>query len=120
MTTTRSLRRLALGGLLVAAALAVPAAAFAGDATVSPVPVHPGGTVDIVAQCSVKATSASISATTLGGASDVPMHPADQQPGDWIISLIIPPDAAPGSYDLGGTCSEGEGFTAVVVVSTSV
>ncbi|MBB5874040.1 hypothetical protein F4553_007474 [Allocatelliglobosispora scoriae] len=119
MTTTRSLRRLALGGLLVTAALAIPTAANAGDATVSPVPIHPGGTVDIVAQCSVKATSASVSATTLGGASNVPMTASSQQPGDWVVSLIIPGDAAPGSYDLGGTCSDGDGFTAVVVVSTS-
>jgi hypothetical protein len=110
--------RLFIGGLAATAALTVPAAAYAGEAAVSPVPVGPGGTIEVVAQCSVKATSASISAAMLGGASSVPMTSSSQNPGDWIVRLKVPADVDPGTYELGGTCSEGDGFTATVVIAT--
>jgi len=100
--------------------LGVGAAAYAQDAQVAPNPVLAGAQVEVIAQCPTAATSASISATTLDGASSIPMLASTKTPGDWTVTLTIPAETLPGTYALGGTCGDGTGFTASVIVATSV
>lgn len=120
MLSTRFRARAALSiAALGTAAVLWAAPAYAGGAQVSPTPVKAGDEVDIVAQCSTDSTSASISAATLGGASNVPMLASTKNPGEWTVTLTVPMDTLPGTYDLGGTCQTGSGFTATVVVSTT-
>jgi hypothetical protein len=95
-------------------------AAYAGDAQVAPNPVLAGAQVEVIAQCPAIATSASISAATLGGASSVPLLSSAQNSGDWTVTLTIPAETLPGTYALGGMCSDGTVFTATVVVATTV
>jgi len=94
-------------------------ASYAQDAQVAPNPVLPGAQVEVVATCPALAKSASISATTLAGASNIPMLASVQNPGEWSATLTIPAETQPGTYALGGTCGDGTGFTASVVVATT-
>ncbi|MEV6964744.1 hypothetical protein AB0M47_06465 [Hamadaea sp. NPDC051192] len=93
-------------------------AGSAAEAQVDPNPVRPGAQVDVVATCPAAATSASISATTLDGASNMPMLASAKNPREWSVTLTIPAETQPGTYALGGTCGDGTGFTASVVVAT--
>lgn len=112
----------ALLGRLVAAALlgtmahvlAAPVAASATDADVSPTPVRPGSRITVTATCSDKVSAATISAATLGGASNIAM--TKQAQGRFTVVLTVPEGTHAGTYDLGGTCGDGKGFTAKVVV----
>lgn len=104
---------------LGASLLFLAAPAYAADAQVAPTPVTAGGQVEIVAQCPAGAGSASISAAVLGGASSVPMLASSQNTADWSVTLTVPVETLPGTYALGGTCGDGTGFTATVVVATS-
>lgn len=93
-------------------------ASSAAEAQVDPNPVRPGAQVDVVVTCPAAATSASISATTLDGASNMPMLASTKNPREWSVTLTIPAETQPGTYALGGTCGDGTGFTASVVVAT--
>ncbi|NUO55817.1 MAG: hypothetical protein HOV71_29275 [Hamadaea sp.] len=115
--------RLVAGALLglvltVALFLALPSTAWAEDAQVDPNPVRPGAQVDVVATCPAGVGSASISATTLDGASNMPMLASAKNPREWSVTLTIPAETQPGTYALGGTCGDGTGFTATVTVAT--
>jgi hypothetical protein len=94
--------------------------ALASDAQVAPNPVRPGAQVEVIATCPAAAKSASISAATLDGASSIPMLASVKNPGEWSATLTIPAETRPGTYALGGTCGDGTGFTATLVVATTV
>jgi hypothetical protein len=102
-----------------AVALAAPGIALADDVTVSPGTVRPGGSFRVTANCGSNSDSASVSATTIGGASNVQMASSSSVPGEWFVDLTMPAGTLPGSYDLGGTCGNGTGFNARVVVVTT-
>ncbi|NUT32145.1 MAG: hypothetical protein HOV79_03620, partial [Hamadaea sp.] len=104
---------------LSAALFLLAAPAYAADTQVAPTPVTAGGQIEIVAQCPTGAGSASISAAVLGGASSVPMLASSQNTTDWSVTLTVPVETLPGTYALGGTCGDGTGFTATVVVASS-
>jgi hypothetical protein len=108
--------------LLGAALLLSPQAAAAeapGDAQVSPDPVLAGQQIEVVATCAAGVASATISAAALGGASDIPMLKSHASATEFMVTVTIPAEALPGTYDLGGTCGNGEGFMAHVVVATA-
>jgi hypothetical protein len=89
-----------------------------GDAQVSPNPVRAGEQTEVVATCAAGVASATISAAALGGASDIPMLKSPASTGEWIVTLTIPAETRPGSYDLTGTCGDGNGFVGHLVVAT--
>lgn len=111
-----------LSSLLLGTALLLgPQAAAAGapgDALVSPDPVLAGQQIEVVATCAAGVASATISAATLGGASDIPMLKSHASDKEFVVTLTIPAETLPGRYDLGGTCGNGEGFVAHVMVAT--
>jgi hypothetical protein len=107
--------------LLGAALLLNPQAAAAGapgDAQVSPNPVLAGQQIEVVAACAAGVASATISAAALGGASDIPMLKSHASATEFVVTLTIPKETLPGTYDLGGACGNGEGFIGHVVVAT--
>ncbi len=90
------------------------------SAPVHPNPVLPGRQIEVVATCAAGIASATISAAALDGASDIPMLKSAASPTDWVVTLTIPAEARPGIYDLAGKCGNGNGFTARVVVATTI
>lgn len=108
--------------LLVAAAVAgavwaFPSAAWA-DAQVTATPAAPGGTTTITVGCGSGATSASVSGTSWGGPSEIPLNTdTPGGPGAFIGSFTVPATTEPGSYELSATCSDGEGGTGTLVVT---
>jgi len=111
-----------LSSLLLGTALLLGpqyAAAAPGDAQVSPDPVFAGQQIEVVATCAAGVASATISAAALGGATDIPMLKSTATATEWLATLTIPAETVPGTYDLGGTCGNGEGFMARVVVATT-
>jgi hypothetical protein len=104
-----------LSSLLLGAAFLLGAP---GDAQVSPNPVRAGEQIEVVATCTAGVTSATVSAASLGGASGVPMLESHATSTEWVVTLTIPAETQPGTYDLGGTCGDGTGFTARTVVGT--
>lgn len=104
-----------LSSLLIGAVLLLGAP---GDAQVSPNPVQAGEQIEVVATCAAGVTSATISAATLGGASGIPMLESHANSTEWVVTLTIPAETQPGTYDLGGTCGDGTGFMARTVVGT--
>jgi hypothetical protein len=86
---------------------------------VSPSPVQAGEQIEVVARCAGGSTSASVSATTLGGSSNVPMLESYANPSEWMATLTIPAETRPGTYNVGGTCGNGGDFRATVVVATT-
>lgn len=108
------LSSLLLGAALLPAFLGAP-----GDAQVSPNPVLAGQQIEVVATCAAGVASATISAASLGGASDIPMLKSTASSTEWVVTLTIPAETVPGTYDLGGTCGDGTGFMTQIIVATT-
>jgi LPXTG-motif cell wall-anchored protein len=112
--------RRALAAVAVGVAVwALPTAAWA-EAQVTATSAAPGETTTISVGCGSDATSASVSGTSWGGPSELPLN-ADSTggPGAFIGSFTVPADTAPGSYDLSATCSDGEAGLGTLVVTPS-
>ena len=115
---TRGLVRAAAGfGVAFVAVLALPGAAFA-DATVTATTTTPGGRTTITIACGADATSASISGTSFGGPSEIPLEKfTSGGPGAFRGTVTVPASTLPGNYELSATCNTGEGGTGTLVVS---
>jgi len=111
------LRLLLAAGAGTAAALLIPAAAFA-DAQVTATSAAPGEMTTITVGCGADATSASISGTSFGGPSEIPLQTDTAGgPGAFSGTVTIPAATSPGTYTLSATCSTGEGGTGSLVVT---
>jgi hypothetical protein len=115
----RNARRALTAVAVGLAVWALPTAAWA-DAQVMATSAAPGGTTTVSVGCGSGATSASVSGTSWGGPSELPLT-ADETggPGAFIGSFDVPADTAPGTYDLSATCSDGEAGTGSLVVTPS-
>ncbi|NUT32609.1 MAG: hypothetical protein HOV79_05985 [Hamadaea sp.] len=109
------------GGLLIPAPAvrATPAVhAAQAQVTANPSTVLAGEPLTVTAGCGVDATGATLSGTSFGGPSQIPMQ-ADTKsgPGAYAVDVTIPATTAPGTYQLSVTCSTGEGGTGKLVVA---
>jgi hypothetical protein len=111
--------RLAMAVAAIVALLSVPVPASAvATVTVAPTAVVPGGRFTIVAGCGAGATWASVSATTFGGPSRIPLDRyAGGGPGAYSSVLTVPAETLPGSYLLDVTCGDGSTGAGALVVS---
>jgi hypothetical protein len=105
-------------GLGLATALLLAPGAALADATVSATTTPPGGPTTIAVGCGADATSASVSGTSWGGPSQIPLetYPAGG-PGAFRSTVSVPASVTPGSYEVSATCSDGEGGIGTLVVS---
>lgn len=128
MRTARLLLAAALaltGGLLftapaVGASPASREAARKAEAqvTANPSTVLAGERTTVTAGCGVDATGATLSGTSFGGPSEIPMQAATNSgPGAYAVDVTIPATTQPGTYQLSVTCSTGEGGTGKLVVA---
>jgi hypothetical protein len=101
---------------LTAALVAAPGIAWA-DATVYATAAMPGGSAVIEVGCGADATGASVSGTSFGGPSEIPLE-ADTMggPGAFRTTVTIPRDTLPGTYELSATCDTGESGLGELVV----
>jgi hypothetical protein len=106
----------ALGSLLL-----LPGTALAATVTVNPASVAPGGTFDVTVTCTGQATSATLSGTSFGGPSQIPLAPAAGAvtPGAFGAVVTVPTSTLPGTYDLSVTCSDGDSGLGTLIVAPS-
>lgn len=88
---------------------------------ITPNPSAPGTATTFVADCASlsaggPADSATLSGTTLGLASQIPMQPGTQ-PDQFVVTVTLPQSIAPGSYSPEISCSNGVTETAVLEVN---
>jgi hypothetical protein len=110
--------------VLVAAAPASYAAAVAGrsggsTAFASPSTAAPGQRVMFVADCSPAAGigDATLSGTTLGLPSRIPMNPSKGDSFDFSVSVTLPTSIEPGTYHPGIDCPGATSATATLHVT---
>lgn len=87
------------------------------SAEVDPDTVTVGGSFEILVDCGEDSDGASVSATTLGGPSNVVMDEVEGNPGVFFTGLTVPDGTMPGTYELGGTCADGSGWTVGITVA---
>src|SRR5258705_9213102 len=100
-----------------AAAILTPAAASAATASASATPkfVASGAKSTFRVHCAGTPESARLTGTDLGLPSDIAMSPTST--GRFAVTLRIPKDTLPGSYDVNMQCSNGDFGTASIRVS---
>jgi hypothetical protein len=99
-----------------AALVAAPGVAWA-DATVFATTAVPGGSAVIDVGCGADATSASVSGTSWGGPSEIPLDPDTMGgPGAFQVTVTVPASTLPGTYELSATCDDGEAGLGELVV----
>lgn len=115
-------RLLPVVALIFAAVLLRPVPAFA-DALVTATPgtVNAGKPTTVRAACGSDATSATLSTASFGGSSQIAMgKDAANGPGAFRVTITVPNDTLPGTYDLSVTCNTGEtGVGTLMVASTT-
>jgi hypothetical protein len=103
--------------LAAAAMVLVPGAALAATVTATPATVTAGETTTVEANCSSEATSATLSGTSFGGPSEIPLNAGRAGSGTFAGTVTVPSTTLPGEYQLSVTCSDGDSGTGVLVVS---
>jgi hypothetical protein len=95
--------------------------ASAATVTASPSSVAPGGVFDVTVVCTGASTSASLSGTSFGGPSEIPLFPEAGSPtsGTFATAVTMPTSTLPGVYDLSATCSDGDSGLGTVTVTPS-
>ena len=118
MTMIRKCATAVAGMAGVLLALAAPAAAFAGSgaaASASPMFIRAGNFTTFHLHCGGNPKSASLTATSFGGPSNITMH--RNGGGSFSLRLRIPFDTRPGTYHVGMQCSNGDFDSAKICVS---
>jgi hypothetical protein len=124
------LRGTAAAGLVAAAlawpvlavpVLTVPAQASASPVEITPSPSAPGTSTTFAVNCSsltaaAKATSATLTGTTLGLSEHIPMQ-ASTQAGEFVTTVTLPATIKAGSYQPDIDCSNGVTASAAFTVT---
>ncbi len=98
-----------------AAAVLTPTAASAATASATPKFVASGAKSTFRVHCTGSPESASLTGTDLGLPSGIAMSPTST--GRFAVTLRIPKDTLPGSYDVNMQCSNGDFGMASIRVS---
>ncbi|HEY7173611.1 MAG TPA: hypothetical protein VH442_01735 [Micromonosporaceae bacterium] len=98
-----------------AGAVFTPAVAAAAVTSATPDPVSRGGTAVFRVQCGPSVRSASLAGAALGLNRNVPMDATSA--GHFMLTLRIPPTAAPGWHNVNMVCANGDTGTVRVKVA---
>jgi hypothetical protein len=109
---------LVCGAILTGATLAdsVPAAASTMPRiAVTPNPSAPGTATTFEVHCGSSAISAALFGATLGLGGQIPMHPVPMGAvGDFMVTVVLPIDIAPGTHSPRIDCSNG--FSGIIAL----
>jgi hypothetical protein len=104
----------AAAGLIVVVLASSAPAALAGNPTVNifPNPSAPGTSTTFTVDCDSQmsagpASSATLDGTSLGLPSQIPMQANGGQSNMFEVTVVLPTNLAPGTYDPGINCSNG-------------